>query len=196
MASEVGICNSALSKIGVTQAITSLTEGTKNANACNEQYEKLRDDALRGHVWNFAVQRVKLAQSSTVPAFGYDHQYPLPADWLRTVSVHDNNAGTGALDYRLETEGGDGRVIVTSADEVYLRYVSRVTDPNRMTADFREALALKLAAELAIPIAQSGTLHDRMEASFERKMRRARGTDAIEDSPEEFPAASWVADRG
>lgn len=196
MASEVGICNSALSKIGVTQAITSLTEGTKNANACNEQYEKLRDDLLRGHVWNFAVARVALAQSSTVPAFGYDHQYPLPSDWLRTVSVHDNNAGTGALEYRIETESGDGPVIVTSADQVYLRYVSRVTDPNRMTADFREVLALKIAVELAVPIAQSGTLHDRMEAAFERKMRRARGTDAIEDSPEEFPAASWVSLRG
>ena len=40
--SDVDICNSALVKLGVTVAITSLTEGSKNANACNQQYAPMR----------------------------------------------------------------------------------------------------------------------------------------------------------
>ena len=61
MASVVGICNSALVKIGATRII-SLTEGSKNANLCDEQYEKVRNDLLRSHAWNFATARRKLAR--------------------------------------------------------------------------------------------------------------------------------------
>ena len=61
MASVLGICNSGLIKLGAS-TIMSLTEGTKNANLCNEQFAKLRDEVLRGHNWNFAIARAKLAQ--------------------------------------------------------------------------------------------------------------------------------------
>ena len=71
MASEVGICNSALVKIG-EPTITALDQGGKAASTCNELYEKLRDELLRRHQWNFAVARAKLARLSETPAFGFD----------------------------------------------------------------------------------------------------------------------------
>ena len=43
MSSKVGICNSALIKLGAS-TIMSLADGSKNASLCNEQYDKLRDD--------------------------------------------------------------------------------------------------------------------------------------------------------
>ncbi|MDJ0951651.1 MAG: hypothetical protein QNJ94_22300 [Alphaproteobacteria bacterium] len=190
MATEVGICNSALAKIGAKR-IASLTEGSKNANICNEQYEKLRDDLLRAHVWNFAVTRRQLARLSEAPAFEFQYKYQLPSDWLRTISVHDNAEGAGTVAYRIE-----GRTLHTAAEQVYLRYVRRAEDPNEMTADFREVLATLIARELAIPLANSNTLFQLMDDRFRGRFRRARSADSVEDFPDRMPAGSWATARG
>ena len=192
MASEIGICNSALTKIGVGAVglITSLTEGSRNSNLCNEQYGKLRDQLLRAHKWNFATARIKLARLSETPVFEFDYVYQLPADWIRVVSVHDNSAGAGSVRYKIE-----GRRLLTNAGEVYLRYIHRVTDPNDMPADFRETLANLLAKDLASAVAQSNSLKEDMNEEYRRALRRARSTDAIEDVPEAMPDSSWISQR-
>lgn len=189
MASEVGICNSALVKLG-EPTITALDQGGKAASTCNALYDKLRDELLRRHQWNFAVARVKLARLSEAPAFGFDHQFELPADHLRTVAVFDNDAGIGAVRYRIE-----GGAILSDAEDIYLHHIRQVTDPNRMTADFREALSAMLAMEMAIPIADSRTLQQQMAELFRLKLTIAMSTDAVEDFPDEIPAGSWVAER-
>lgn len=189
MASVVGICNSALIKLGAS-TIMSLSDGSKNANLCNAQYERLRDDLLRAHGWNFATLRRTLAQLTEPPEFGFQHAYQLPSDWLRTVSVHDNSAGAGAVRYRIE-----GRKLLSDAPRIYLRYVRQATDPNEMDAAFREALAWKIAADLAIPIVQSSTTREQMESGFRSALVKARAVDAVEDFPEEPPESFWIVER-
>lgn len=189
MASIVGICNSALIKLGAS-TIMSLIEGSKNANLCNEQFDKLRDELLRAHNWNFATARAKLAQLTDAPAFGFDHAYQLPSDWLRVVSVHDSNTGRGAVEYKIE-----GRTLLSSADEIYLRYIKCVTDPNEMDAGFREVLSWKLAADLALPITQSSTALGEMRDGLRVSLIKARGVDAFEDYPESMPESDWVSGR-
>lgn len=189
MASVVGICNSALIKLGAS-TVMSLTDGSKNANLCNAQYARLRDELLRSHNWNFASTRRTLAQLSDIPAFGFDHAYQLPSDWLRTVSVHDNEAGDRAVRYKIE-----GRRLLCSAPRVYLRYVRQVTDPNEMDVAFRETLAWKIAADLAIPVVQSTTTREQMTDGFDASLARARAVDAIEDFPEPWPGSDWVMER-
>ncbi len=110
MASIVGICNSALIKLGAS-TILSLTEGSKNANLCNEQYEKLRDDLLRAHPWNFAAARQKLARLADAPAFGFAYAYQLPAAFLRAIEVSGNDSGRGGAAYKIE-----GRTICALGD--------------------------------------------------------------------------------
>lgn len=189
MPSEVDLVNWALRRIGASR-ITSLTDGSKNANAANDIYEQIRDDLLASSEWNFATRRKKLAQDGTDPIYGYDHRYDLPSDWIRTISVHDNDAGTGTFDYR-EEEGH----IVTSSDEVYMTYVARVTDPNKMPADFRSALAYELAKELALPVANSNTVFERMEKAALRAKGRAKATDAMGAPPQKRPRGTWVTSR-
>ena len=184
MADVTGICNSALAKVGAAR-ITALDEGSKNASLCAELYDKCRDDLLRAHTWNFAAARVKLAQAAEPPVFGFARAYKLPADWIRCVAAEGE--GGQALVYRVE-----GDCLLSDAEDVYLRYVRRVEDVNRMPADFREALACLLARELAIPIAQSNSLEDKLEARFRTRLRRARTTDGLEDTAEPMPLGSWA----
>ena len=190
MASETGICNSALLKIGATR-ITSLTQGTKNANACQELYPTLRDDLLRQHAWNFAVKRRKLAQLSDEPTYEFDHAHQLPTDWLRVLAVHGDDAAYSIPEYRIE----ESKTLLASVDEVWLTYVRQVTDPNEMTSDFRQVLSGYLARELAVPIAESNTLWERMDVEYRRGLRRARSVDSIEDFPVKRPDGSWLTAR-
>lgn len=194
MASDTSIVNYGLRLIG-GQPIISLTDGSNSANAANNIYEDLRDDLLRSHPWNFATKRQKLAQSSTDPTFEFDHAYPLPSDWLRTVSVHADDIGVSTILYK-EEQVGNQKVLVTSHDEVWLRYIARVTDPNMMSADFRMALSVALARDLAVPIASSNTLADKFEKRAERVLARARSADGMGSFPERRPRGSWVNSRG
>ena len=194
MPGETDVINVALRRIGATP-IVSLSDGSESANAVGDIYEELRDDLLASHPWNFATKREGLAQSATAPGFEFDHAYPLPSDWLRTISVHDNDAGHGTILYRMEQVNSQ-RAIVTSSDEVWLRYVSRVTDPNLMTPDFRSALAFVLARDLSIPLASSNTLHEQMERMASRMIAKARSADAMGGFPELRPRGSWASSRG
>lgn len=195
MASEAGICNSALSKLG-NNRIVSLTEGTAAANLCIEQYGKLRDHLLRSHDWNFAASRVRLAQLSSTPEFGYRFQHALPTDWMRTISVHPADGRHQRItDYATESTEAEGRVLRTDSPDVYLRYVRKVSDPNVMDPTFREALAWRLAMELAIPLAKSSSLRDRMAAGFEDALATAKSLDGQDDPSQTLPDGSWLAAR-
>jgi len=194
MSTDTDLVNTALRRIGANP-ITSLADGSTNANTVNDIYTELRDDLLRSHPWNFATKRVKLAQSATTPVFEFDYGYPLPADWLRTMSVHDNDAGHGTILYRMELINGQ-KSILTSRSEIWLRYVSIVTDTNLMSADFRNALSFVIARDLSIPLASSNTLEERMSKKADRAIARARSSDSMGGFPELRPRGSWASARG
>lgn len=185
----MGICNSCLIKIGAT-TIVSLTEGTKSSNTVNEQYDKVRLRLLRKHPWNCAMARVKLGQLADAPASEFDHAYEFPADWLRSIAVSDNSSMTGEPDYRIE-----GRQVLSSADDIYVRYVKDLTDPNHMDAAFREALACALAADVCMALTGSATLSEQMRKDTENAILEARSVDSIEDAVEEEPEAEWITAR-
>jgi len=190
MASEVGILNAALTKIGSKQSVTSFTQGSPAANFGAARYADLRDDLLRDHNWNFAIRRVKLARLAAAPTFGYSYAYELPDKWLKILNGWDNEACVGHLDYLVE----DNKLLCNS-EEVWIKYITQVTDPNAMPADFRECLALKLAVEAAITIAGSSSLSALMEDRFSRKVLKATSNDAFDTRPSRLPVGSWHASR-
>ncbi len=188
------VVNVSLRRIGASP-IVSLTDGSKSANAANSLYSEVRDDLLRSHPWNFATKRVKLAQSSTTPVFEFDYAYPLPSDWLRTVSVHDSDSGYGSVLYRMEQNAGV-RSLLAASNQLWLRYIATVTDPNLMPPDFRTALEDSLARDLSIPLTSSNKLQDTMARRADRSIARARSADAVGSFPELRPRGSWASSRG
>ena len=192
MASETSIANVALRLVGGTR-ITSLTQGTPNANAVQDIYTELRDNLL-AFPWNFATKRVQLGESATAPTFGYDNAFAHPSDWIYTISIHDNDAGYGTLDYRHEQVAGQN-VIVTNVENVYMTYTYKETDPNLMPASFRVALSSALARDLAITIANSNVLEDQLSKRADRDLGRAKSIDAVGSFPEPRPRGSWADSR-
>ena len=192
MPSETDIANIAFRLVGGTR-ITSLTQGTPNANAVQDLYPEIRDHLLE-FPWNFTTKRVQLARSTTAPSFGYDYAYTLPSDWVFTISVHDNDAAAGTLDYRHEQVASQN-VITTDSLEVYLVYTHRETDTNLMSAAFRRALASALARDLAITIANSNVLEDQLSKRATKDLARAKSLDAMGSFPEARPRGNWAGSR-
>ncbi len=195
MSSDTAIANLAMRLLKANR-ITSLTDGSNNANAANDVFVEVREDLLRSHKWNFAKRRQKLAQSSTAPTFGFDNAYALPSDWLRTITVSSNDAEAGPPPFYSEEEVNGQGMIATNVDELWLSYVYRVTDPNRMSADFRKAFAYALT--LAIPGVSNLSAAREVGLREEAKilLNKAKFSDATGSSPERRPTASWVAARG
>jgi hypothetical protein len=185
MPSVVDICNRALSRVGDTR-ITSLTDGTKQATACNSAYEHIRDEVLRSHPWNSAIARASIAKLSDAPAFGYDDQYQLPADCLRVVEVYDSR-----LPWVVE-----GDVILSDdGSPLKIRYIKQETDPNKYDPLLLSAIAGRLALELVEELTQSNTKRERALQEFEVIMSTARRADAQEQSSMPFEEDDWILAR-
>ncbi len=199
MATETEIVNAALRRGGGAKRILALTDSVGSAGIAADVLASERDDLLRSGVWNFAITRIQLGQLATLPVFGWSFAYALPSDCERVVSVHDNADGTGVVPYKVESvkQPDDSyiNVIATDASAIYLRYCRQITDPNLMTASFRQVLILRIAKIFAISIAKSNPLFQALDAEEQRAYRQARSVDGMEDYPEQLPEGSWATSR-
>lgn len=182
--SVVQIVNNALVKIGAN-AILTLTEDSEAARAANLIYEQVRDACIRDHVWNFAVNRLELAQNSVAPAFGFAYQYNVPSDCLRVLQMED-------VDMFYKIEGGK---LLTDEGTAKILYLARVEDVNLFDAMFVEALSARLAAELSVTLSESNTLYSNMMEMYQRKVADARSMDAQESGYLEVVADTWLDSR-
>ena len=189
MASVIDICNRALQKLGA-ERITSLTQNSVSARACNLAYEHVRDAELRSHTWNFSIKRAGLAADADVPAYGFDHKYTLPSDCLRLLP-NDYQEGAYSSDWKVE-----GRKILTNDDApLNIRYISRITDTTQYDALFIEALACKMAMEMCEELTQSNSKRELAYKEYINTMRDARRMNAFENNPAEQQTDGWVTAR-
>lgn len=181
MASEVEICNMALSQVRAG-SINSLDQSPPTAASqyCRLWYPICRDVMLENSVWNFARRIAALAQLSNETVFNWRYVYAYPTDCLHIVKIIPNiqlvesDDGSGgsispvaarmneplwtrlaqipAIEYEVMTTGST-QIIVCNEPAARILYRSKITDPNKMPTQFRAALALYLASYIAIPLA-------------------------------------------
>lgn len=89
MASEVDICNLALSRLGDDATVSSLDppEGSAQAEHCATFYPIARDNLLEMHNWNFATRRIVLGETSLPTNAGWQYAYTVPSECLQLISV-------------------------------------------------------------------------------------------------------------
>lgn len=184
--SEVTIANLALGKLGAG-AIIAMDEESTEARACRLHYAQTRDEVLRSHRWNFAIKSEELVQSVEKPLFHWAFQYELPTDCLRILEMNSWEWAVREGVWEIE-----GRMLMTDDTPVKVRYIRRVEDCNKFDSLFVEALALKLANKIAMPLIGSITIANTCLEIYEKVTGgRARRTDAFEARPGRRPA--WMS---
>ena len=184
MASTVAICNRALALVG-EDPIASLTDDSEAARRCRLLYADTRDAVLRAHPWNAATARTALAPLAEPPAFGFRRQFQLPFDCLRVLGVAERRAR-----FRIE-----GRRLLTDAGEASIVYIRRLDDPSFFDALIADAIAARLAHDLAYALAGSTGLSGRLWELYVRKLAEARKADAQEGAAERLEADAWTGAR-
>ena len=185
--SEVAVCNKALLLIGQPQII-SLDEDSKAARHCNALYGQARDAVERAHPWNCCDARASLARLEDPPEFGYAYQYQLPTKPYCLRALHMENR-----EHKFKVSG---RKLLTDEGTCNLVFIARVEDVTQMDALLKEAIAARLASELAYPIARSNQLTTTRWEIYERVLAEARSIDGQEGTPEQFEGETWLDARG
>lgn len=155
MASEVDICNLALSRLGDEASVASINppEGSAQASHCARFYPVARDALLELHSWGFATRRAALALlSSGWPE--WDYAYAQPADALNILAVVPSGAKDdyAPQEFACEVNEAGAAVIYTDQENAVLRYTGLVTDTTRFSPLFVTALSWHLASMLAGPL--------------------------------------------
>lgn len=189
--SETDIANMALMKVGAKPPIVTLTEDSDNARLCNRFFASVRDALLRGHPWNCAIHRKTITALAAAPDSDYDHQFQLPTNpWclriLQVGAVEDQ-----PIEWRIE-----GRRLLCNESSVPIVYVKRITDTNEFDALLVDALVLKLAIKIVMPLTQNEKMAEWLIKELEGiSLPEARSVDAQESSVREIVADTWENSR-
>lgn len=175
----VGICNIALGKIGHTQLIEDLeTIETVEAEQCDLHFEARRDELLELHPWKFATKRVVLALLEDVERSDWEYVYTRPANCIAVrhlATPGDRNpAASGKISFDVEAnDAGDGEVILTDLEDAELIFTIRHEYPAVWPATFCDALAWRIAVELALSIKKDRAQADAMLKGFQLALATA-----------------------
>lgn len=205
--SEVSICNMALSLVGASSSIESLTEDSAEANECNIWYTFSRRLALAANDWSFARRRQTLATHGDVPpdgVWGYRYQYPSDCVRMRKIQhpvsgvgvwspeTRDLVAAADAIPFSIELDDDqDTKSILTNLDNAIGVYTMDLTTVTLFSEFFVVMFAEALAAKVAWPLTKKTKLVDLRNASFARLAVAAAASDGNEQVAPPPKDADW-----
>ena len=149
---DIDICNLALARLG-DASITALNGTTAQSKYCSLFYAQTVEELQAEFDWQFCRKQVALT-SGTAPLTGYSTKYTLPDDFIRAIRIEDIDATENFGTW--EIVGTSLHTNLTGTPS--LDYIALVTTTTLFPAIFIEALSMKLAAVLAMPLTGSKEL--------------------------------------
>jgi len=195
MASEVDICNLALSHIGASATISSLTEQSEEAFHCNLLYADARDALLRAFPWGFATRHLALSDVGSPPG-NWSYRYSYPNDCLFAREILQTTSGGDPIDFEIALgDAYNAKVILTNQESANLIYTYKATNTLVFDPLFIVALAWRLASEIAMPLTRD---EKRMKNAYEMYLStisEAQTFNANESQIDRNKEASWITGR-
>lgn len=198
MASQIEVCNHALTKLGADRLL-SLADDNKGARAIAAVYDRLLDAELSRNRWSFAIKRASLPALADAPLWGYEKAYNLPVDCLSLVWVDGAGQALGLSDLLMDSATPyliEGRKILTDLPApLRIRYVARVVDPGQWDPSFWDAFAARLAFEICEDVTQAAGKKDALWGEYRASIAQARRVAAIQGAPQVAADDSWLQAR-
>lgn len=162
MASEVDICNLALSHLGDDANVISIhpPDQSVQAQLCSSLYPMARNALFDEHNWSFTTKRVTLAEL-TPETLEYEYCYAAPSDLLNIIALRnafqqrasiDGTASAMRDEYSMEVNSAGLQVIYCHFANAELIYNANAVDPGKFPPLFVNALGWLLASYLAGPL--------------------------------------------
>jgi hypothetical protein len=175
MSSKTAICNKALRRLGISQAILNLdTDNTTQSSILKSSYDEVLESVLRMHNWNFAIfrQNLNIDASKTIP-YGYKNAYVLPTipKFLKLISIEGSDPFAIENDY-----------ILTDASTLNISFIGKVTDANKYDSLFIDCFALRLAYEVGFSLTENRALVGEIGEEFLQMLKASSNKDNQEKS--------------
>lgn len=185
MATQVGICNAALSEIAA-DPINSIDERSSSAFYCKMHYDGVIAELLTWTDWDWAIRRTTLAAQQNDRKGEWLYRYARPADMtdaIRVLPSVDQQVESlpvvGPYSFpawdalgKLPFAAASGSIYTNVADAM-LEYQAGSVDPAVIDIAAARAAALELASRLAMPLKKSRTLKGDMVKLAEVARQRA-----------------------
>jgi hypothetical protein len=169
MASQIDICNLALSWIG-GKKIADLAENSVEAQLVSTNYPMSRDAVLAARMWTFATKQASPTPTAGTPPVPWTYQYQIPTDCLRVFRVVDGNQNP--LPWVRQ-----GNYVLCDASAIIMVYVSQVLDTTLFSPGLVQALAARMAADLAVTYTENRSLQADLWKIYDEKMKEAAAVD-------------------
>jgi hypothetical protein len=186
MSTITDICNAAISHVGTRSKISSIDEGSAEANACLTHFAMVRDGTLRVFDWNFARLTAQLAQLQGSPA-RWAYKYAAPVDCLRLRRLNDvpllvlpETFYEVASDR--DSTGAPVNVILANAAPLSAIYTAQVTDPLRWDQGFVDAVVYGLASRICFELTGKDDRAKALTQMWQLSLREAVAGSANEGS--------------
>lgn len=170
MLGQVALANLALIDAGAVNTISSLSDGSTEADIVSALWAPIRDEVLGAHNWDFAKAVVALAEDSgyTIVDEAWEYAYEMPALCIkpRYLSERDYN-------YEIRDEH-----ILCDVEDAILIYTKRITDTTKWSTYFDTAMAKRLAAALCRPLKRKGSTAKELLSEYMMALATAQMHDA------------------
>lgn len=171
MASDVDLCNMALSHVGSDAVVSSINpvDGSVEAGHCARFFRLARTEMLDSFPWAWSKKRVALTELDTNPSNVWSYAYGLPADMLNPTRILRSSVLTdfgffpfygfvtfdemavfnerGTADFDIE-----GGALLTNEPDAILLYTQDVIDTSKWSPLFNVSFSYLLASFLAGPL--------------------------------------------
>lgn len=197
------VCNLALGRIGHggSRPIQSLTEASEAARACNRVFASVLESMLREFAWPFAQASVALAAvAQTVPGWGYVYAYPENCLFLHGLAGSNTDPGRYPA-WRhpfkiLAATSGQSRVIATDLADAWAHYTVNVTNPHFGDPLFQDALAWRIAVEVAVGLKADPRMSQNAVLQYQSALSKAVAANGNEAGADREPVTEDVAAYG
>lgn len=179
MANEIEICNLALDSVG-SATIQSFEEDVREAQVCKLRYKLARDFTLSSFDWAFARREKQLPLSAETFS-GWTYVYVQPSDCLTPRFIYNpaSKNEENAIPFEVAASASkNANLIVTDQEDAVLIYTAKITNTAMFTPDFCQALAWRLAGEIAIPLHSDINLAKEMKDNYRIALAGARAVSA------------------
>lgn len=189
--SPTSICNLALGWLGAN-LITAFDDDSTESKLCLANYDPLLDAVLETYQWSFATRRRRYGASSEPgedEEDAYDKfRFKVRPDTLRVLKVQpDKNFDRpSALEWQIE----EGHILAPQTP-VFVQEIFRVTETAQFSTSFVQAFAARIAADLALPITESGKKQELMYSLYLTKLDEAKTLDSMQGKSTRI-RSSWM----
>ena len=198
MPTKTEIANKALFRLGQGQAIQNVeTDQSVEAGYIRTFYESARQEVLRQHTWGFAKGFRELVQTANEPRSRFfSFQFKYPNDVLRIIEIERATDNENVIQFErgFDNRSGDPVILTNVSDPVAI-VTEDITKEKLFDPMFADALAYRLAIDIAPLVTSDTTKQELMVQFLQRVIEQAKAVSSEESESRDRPQADWIKGR-